>query len=168
MVWLDRLDEWLRHVIQSGMMFLGRRFGVRREQVTRFCGWTATFLPAVSVLDNTLGASVAGLVMIVITNGYFALIANIRGLGLLRRNEQWGAYTNWIEWGWLRRLELFLFPVTEMLNVVQIINGDFWQTGAALRPVLFLIMFYSITVNELPPKQKKSQRVTAAARAGAH
>jgi hypothetical protein len=169
--WLDYTDERLRAVSQSLLFWMGGRFGCTRAVVTRNTAILFVFVPTVSTVSMFSRAPLSGsltVISVLFINAYLGAIAYIRGTALLRGSEQWGAYTNWMEWRWLRRVELFLFPVTLVMTAAEVSDGELWELADLLRPVLLLFMLYSLTVNELPPRKPRARTAPQGSRVGAH
>lgn len=153
-------------------MWSGRRFGVTREQVTRGSGVLLILTPAANyfspvTMQHPIASSFT-IVWLMLINGYFAAMANLRGLRLLHSNENWGAYTNWEEWRWLRLLTLFMIPPNTLTLTAQLMDGGWYNIQDLIDSACLLVMFYSITVNELPPKQPRARTMRETSHVGAH
>jgi hypothetical protein len=171
MNWISPVDSRLRGYTQIGMDFLGRRWGVTRKQVTR----NASVVMVVSgmmvfwdVMLKSVGAGISGLIITTLINLWWALAVNVRGYGVLSQNEDWGQYTNWEEWKWLRYLSIWILPVNVTVAVTSAAVGDFGEIPQVLRDAMLLVMLYSITVGAPPPKRKKEAKVPVTSHVGAH
>jgi hypothetical protein len=168
---IERVDERFRAGAQNVLIFLGQRFGVTRKGVTRNCGIVMTFIGLVPLFGQ-VGvhpvSSAMTMIFVVMINGFFATAANLRGHRLLSGNEQWGTYTNWREWRWLRWASIFLLPPDLITSAAQVSAGNFLQLADLVRTVALLFMLYSITINELPPRQPRRVTAPRGAHAEAH
>lgn len=171
---MDVLDLRLRGYSQSALFWAARRFGATRRGIVRNCAIAMVALPIVATFsvftakDASIATWLVFILMHSLINAYFAAVAYVRGLRLVERNEQWGSYTNWEEWRWLRWLELFLLPPGSILTSAEILGGDFWSGALFPRFAAIMIMLYALSLPEFPPRERKAAKSAAIAGAGAH
>lgn len=170
MIWLENFDVGLRGVTQTGLFWLGKRWGLTRRGVVVACAWASVLVPLVAIVPDAPAAPLRtsiGFIMSFLVNGMFALFVR-RGLKLVERNESWGTYTNWVQWRWFRQLQIFILPVQMVITTALVSDGEWWEICTLAWVPLALCMFYAITLCEFPPRQTKKKEVTGRVHAGAH
>ena len=167
----DRMRGWIHSLLHWG----GRRFGITRRSVVIQSAIGFVVFPLLNVAasppkeEAEAVVSGVGYVTLFLVNGFFAALIAARGLKLLQQNEEWGAYTNWREWRWLRFIEIFVLPLVILATISESILGDDWSTVFSLcKSVSSILLLYAITVPELPPRERKTSPVTRASTVKAH
>jgi hypothetical protein len=169
--WPATVDDRLRSWAQTGMNFLGRRYGVTRRGVMRNCGIGVVIAAPLALWGSAGDAPIFTsffAILILVSNLFLVAIIYLRANAVLGQSEQWGSYSMWEEWRWLRRVEIFLYPPSFIIMCLELTTADLGNVASVMRSTCLLAMLYAITVNKPPPRARKAATAPARSHVGVH